>query len=297
MPLDHKEKNPQFSPELMSRVRAVQVRRDQAVLVDERAAREAPFEVRINGRSHTLLMINPSHVRELALGFCCSEGLVSAPDQIKDIEVGWASLPGLGRAWYADIKLPGDLARAAKVRRVAPAATSCGLCGLESFSQLGQNLRPVQPAGLTVDAGVLLGLADAMVKDQPIYKTTGGTHGALLASAGGQVIAVREDVGRHNALDKAIGSGLDQGVDLSQCLAFLSGRVSYEMAIKAARVGLQVLGSVSGPTVLGVRLLDRLNVTLAAFIRPPRFTVYTHPRRVLLNGQPLEGLPPFEVDD
>lgn len=290
---DHK--NGSSNPELMAGVSALRVRNGQADLVDERVARETPFEVRINGRSHTLLMINPSAVRELALGFCLSEGLVSDITQLEDVEVGWAELPDLGKAWYADLKLPADLARAAKVRRVAPAATSCGLCGLESFSQLGKNVHPVQPGKLTVQAEVLLGLVGEMVRVQPIYAATGGTHAALLVSAEGKVVAVGEDVGRHNALDKALGIGLSQGIDLSSCLAFLSGRISYEMALKAARAGLQLLGSVSAPTALGVRLLDNLGVTLVAFTRPPRFTVYTHPLRVLLNGQPLQGLPPVSL--
>lgn len=285
---------PNSSPELMAGAKAWRVQEGRASLVDERVARETPFEVRINGRSHTLLMINPSAVRELALGFALSEGLVHDIAQLEDIQVGWAELPGLGEACYADLKLPGELARAAKVRRVAPAATSCGLCGLESFSQLGKNVHPVQPGKLTIEAGDLMNLVQEMVRAQPIYAATGGTHAALLAGAGGEVIAVGEDVGRHNALDKALGAGLAKGADLSRCLAFLSGRISYEMALKAARAGLQLLGSVSAPTALGVRLLQSFGVTLAAFTRPPRFTVFAHPERVLLNGEPLQGLPPLE---
>lgn len=281
-------------PELIEDLSAIRVSQGQAPRVNERVARETPFEVRINGRSHTLLMINPSAVRELALGFCLSEGLVADLAQIEAIEVGWAELPGLGKACFADLKLPPELARAAKVRRVAPAATSCGLCGLESFSQLGRNIRPVQAGRLAVEGETLLNLVGEMVKVQPVYTTTGGTHGALIATADGEVIASGEDVGRHNALDKAIGTGLAKGADLSRCLALLSGRISYEMAVKTARTGLQLLASVSGPTGLGVRLLDRLGVTLVAFVRPPRFTVYTHPGRILLNGQPLQGQPPIE---
>jgi len=291
---DPRDPKPQPDPELVGSFSALRVREGVASLVEEQVARETPFEVRINGRSHTLLMINPSAVRELALGFCLSEGLVESPAQIQGIEVGWAELPNLGKAWYADLRLPADLARAAKVRRVAPAATSCGLCGLESFSQLGKNVRPVEPGRLAIEAETLLGLVQQMVRAQPIYTVTGGTHAALLCDGSGEVIGVGEDVGRHNALDKALGAGLAKGADLSRCLAFLSGRISYEMAIKAARCGLQLLGSVSGPTVLGVRLLDSLGLTLVAFTRPPRFTVYTHPQRVLLGGKPLEGLPPLQ---
>jgi len=280
---------------LLSRVSALKVSGGKAGLVEEQVALETPFEVRVNGRSHTLLMINPSAIEELALGFSLSEGLVSRVSQIEDIQIGGAQLPGLGEAWYADIKLPADLARAAKVRRVAPAATSCGLCGLESFSQLGKNVQPVTAGRLAVEAESLLGLVRAMVERQPIYAATGGTHAALLGNAQGEVIAVREDVGRHNALDKAIGAGLAQGLDLGDCLAYLSGRVSYEMALKAARAGLQLVGSVSAPTALGLRLLQRLGLTLVAFTRPPRLTVYTHPHRVLLKGGPLQGLPPLSL--
>jgi len=274
------------APEL-STCRALRVQGGEARELEERLARESPLEIRLNRRSHTLLMVNPAHLEELARGFCLSEGLVASPEQVEAVEVGSAELEGVGPAYWAEVSLPAELARAARVRRVAPAATSCGLCGLESLNQLGDKVEPVSDAGWRTDIASLLGLAQEMTRQQPLYSQTGGTHAVLLARPGGEVVTVREDVGRHNALDKAIGAALAAGEDLGGLLAILSGRVSYEMALKAARAGLGLVASVSAPTALGQALCQRLGVTLVGFVREGRATVFSHARRVRLQPSPM----------
>jgi len=268
---------------------ALRIQGGEPRLIPERAAVEVPFELRLNGRSHILLMISPQAVEDLARGFCLSEGLVQDPGQVRGVAVGWEQVAGLGPVVWADVDLPRELARRARVQRVAPAATSCGLCGLESFSQLAGGIAPVSSPGFRVELSVLFELVRRMEQEQPIYEATGGTHAACLARPDGRLLAVREDVGRHNALDKVLGWGAARGIELERCLVLLSGRVSYEMALKLARAGVPLVGSVSAPTALGIRLLDRLGLTLVGFIRRHRATVFTHPRRVT-------GFPPPEPE-
>ncbi|MBI5523636.1 MAG: formate dehydrogenase accessory sulfurtransferase FdhD [Desulfarculus sp.] len=248
---------------------------------------ESPVELRLNGRSHTILMATPVLLEELALGYCLSEGVVEQAGQVEGMTAGQVELPAIGPAHWVDLCLSPELARRAKLRRMAPAATSCALCGLESFRDLPGQLTPVTGSGLTVDLDCLFGLLGAMEAAQGIFSRTGGTHAAALGTPQGRIMGVAEDIGRHNALDKALGLALrGGGFDPGQCLAMLSGRLSYEMALKVARVGIPLVASVSAPTALCVALLERLNITLVAFCRPPRATVYTHPRRVARPSRP-----------
>ncbi len=277
------------SPAVLAPFRALRIQDGKPRTIPERAAVEVPFELRLNGRSHTLLMISPQAVEELARGFCLSEGLVDEPGQVQGVEVGWDRVAGVGPVAWADVSLPRELARRARVRRVAPAATSCGLCGLESFSQLAGDIAPLRAPGFRVELARLFELMRTMEQSQPTYQATGGTHAACLARPEGRILVVREDVGRHNALDKVLGWGAGQGQDLGRCLVLLSGRVSYEMALKLARARVPLVGSVSAPTALGIRLLEGLGLTLVGFIRRHRLTVFTHPRRVTGFPQPDQG--------
>jgi FdhD protein len=135
-----------------------------------------------------------------------------------------------------------------------------------------------------VELGAVFGLLKLMEARQDVFARTGGTHAAALGTPQGELVSVAEDIGRHNALDKAIGSAMRgdaPSFEPARCLAVLSGRLSYEMALKLARVGIPVAASVSAPTGLCVRLLERLNITLIAFCRPPRATIFAHPERIL----------------
>lgn len=266
---------------------ATRLEEGRARATQENLAVETPFELRLNGRSHTMLMVSPLMLEELALGLCLSEGLVDEAGQVLGVDLGAGDLEGLGPVLWADVRLPPELARRAKVRRVAPAATSCGLCGLESLKQMGACPPPLTGAGPQVALEDIFGLCRAMEARQELFRASGGCHAVGLGDAQGRLLGLAEDVGRHNALDKVIGLALGQGWDLGQCVAMLSGRLSYEMALKSARAGIPVVASVSAPTSLGLALMQRQNLTLVGFLRPPRATVYTHPQRVLVNGQPL----------
>ncbi len=253
----------------------------------EAVAGEAPLELRLNGRSHTILMATPDLVEELAWGYCLSEGVVDSSDQVLGVSLGQGRLPGLGLALWADVRLDPDLAHRAKVRRVAPAATSCGLCGLQSLDDLAGEVDPVPATEMAVECEALHRLLAAMEGGQDIFRRTGGAHAVALGAPQGDLVAMAEDVGRHNALDKALGLALKAGQDPAGLVAILSGRISYEMALKAARAGLPLLASVSAPTSLGVALLTRLGLTGVGFLRGQRLTVYSHPWRLRLAGRPL----------
>lgn len=249
---------------------------------DELVCREVPVEIRLNGRSQVILMATPLQLEALALGYCVSEGVVQSAGQVQGISLGAAELPAVGPAHWVDVSLAPELARAARTRRVAPAATSCGLCGLESLQELPSDLAPLSAPRPLTDLDSVFRLLAGLEAEQALFARTGGAHAAALGDADGGLVSVAEDIGRHNALDKALGLALagGQSWDPARGLAVLSGRMSYEMAIKIARAGIPVVASVSAPTGLCVRLLERLNITLIAFCRPPRATIFTHPERV-----------------
>jgi FdhD protein len=273
----------------LRQVEAVSLEAGEACLASPSVAREVPCEIRLNGASHTILMASPGQLEELALGHCLSEGLIERPHQVELVNSGQTRLPALGAAHWVDVRLDPLLARRAKLRRLAPAASSCSLCGLESLRHLPREMAPLADDALVVEMDAVFRLLEAMESRQEVFSRTGGTHAAALGTTQGELISLAEDIGRHNALDKALGAAiLRQRAEFAprDCLAMLSGRMSYEMALKVARVGLPVVASVSAPTGLCVDLLRRLNITLIAFCRPPRATIYTHPRRVAGSDQP-----------
>lgn len=273
---------------VVSSLKGLRVDADRARVSSEDLAVEAPCEIRLGGRSYVLLMATPADLEHLALGFCISEGIATDPREVLGISLGNDELPGVGPVFWADVSLASDLARRARARRSAPAATSCGLCGLESFRDLGGGISPVK-SSLSLELAAIQKLFTAMEAGQAIYRRTGAAHAVALGTAQGELLHLAEDVGRHNAMDKSLGMALRQGRDLSQCVCTVSGRISLEMAIKASRAGVPVVCSVSAATSLGRQICDQAGVTLVGFVRQGRATVYCHPQRVLRQGKPLQA--------
>jgi FdhD protein len=276
-------------PSVVSRQPSLRLEDSQARVNGDELAVEAPCEIRLGGRSYVLLMATPADLRHLALGFCLTEGLVDSPREVLDISLGSDELPGVGPVYWADVSLPPELARRARARRAAPAATSCGLCGLESFRDLGGGIVPVRSI-LTMELENIQKLFKAMEEGQGIYRRTGAAHAVALGTARGELLHLAEDVGRHNAMDKVLGMALSEGRDLSECVCAVSGRISLEMALKAARAGLPMVCSVSAATSLGRKICEQSGVTLLGFVRQGRATIYCHPQRVLNQGEPLPSL-------
>ncbi len=228
---------------------------------------EEPLEIRVDGEPMAVTMRTPGHDEELAAGFLHGEGLVvSAP---------WIGLTE--DLAHNTIEVRGPLARQPKARRFYT-TSSCGVCGKGALEEVAVHCAPL-PAGPEVARELLAALPDRLV--QPTFARTGGLHASGLFDAGGELICVREDVGRHNALDKVIGWALQAGrMPLHDRLVCVSGRLSFELVQKAAVAGAPVLVGVGAPTSLAVELADARGITLCGFARRGRVNVYTHPERV-----------------
>jgi FdhD protein len=250
---------------------------------DDRLVGEAPLEIRAAGPGQApvaiaVTMRTPGDEAELAAGFLRTEGLVEGPE-ILGFEVA-----DPGDAAQPDDTVLVRLARpfdaSAMAERHFVATASCGICGKASIDEVVVRCDPI-PAGPTVAASTLLALPDRMRAAQAVFERTGGLHAAALFTADGELVALREDVGRHNALDKLVGSQLLAGtLPLHDRVVLVSGRVSFEIVQKAAVAGTPVLAAISAPSDLAVEAAERLGVTVVGFLRGPSFNVYSRPERV-----------------
>lgn len=234
-------------------------------------AREEPLEIRLNGRTLVYLMRLPGDDVPLAVGFLVSEGLIRERRQIELIH-HCEDPPGNLVEIEARLDAESSLLGEARVVR-----TGCGGADLD---------REVDCDGITVESetrfppGVIARMPDLLLERQEIFKMTGGTHGAGIFDNRGRVAVVKEDVGRHNAVDKVIGFMLLSGEGTGDRGLVLSGRLSYEMVLKAARAGIPLICSVSAPTSLGVEVGVRTGVTMVGFLRGGNFNIYTRPERI-----------------
>ena len=236
---------------------------------------ETPVALSYNGISHVVMMMTPADLEDFAVGFSLSEGIIAAPREIRDIVVS-EHPAGLELA----VTLPPGREQELKaLRRNLTGRTGCGLCGAESLEQA---IRPVPsvPDGPSVLPAALERSSADMPALQVLSSRTGGAHGAAWCAEDGSVRLLREDVGRHNALDKLIGAMARGGIDVTRGFALVSSRASYEMVTKAARAGMRILAAVSAPTSLAIRLAAEANLTLVAFARPGKFSVYSAPARL-----------------
>ena len=271
--------------------RIVAVRGKSLEFRGDRVVGEEPLEIRAAGPGQdpvaiAVTMRTPGFEDELAVGFLRTEGLIEGPEILR-IETGNP----------ADMNQPDDqvtvrLARAFDASVVAErhfvATASCGICGKASLDEIAVRSDPI-PDGPVIRREVLLALPDLLRAAQRAFDETGGLHAAGLFTPGGELIALREDVGRHNALDKLVGSqALAKAMPLHGRLLMVSGRVSFEIVQKAAVAGIPVVAAVSAPSDLAIQAADRLNVTLIGFLRGDGFNVYAHDERVDLRD--LSGL-------
>ena len=236
----------------------------------EWVAREEPLLLDIDGE-RVLTMRTPGEDEALALGFLLGEGIVSSREEVLSVELvpGSAPLPDASvdvvRVRLVDPKrargASGKLSRAHEIR------ASCGLCGRSSAEGLVSGLRPLAQGEPRVSIEALRSMLGTLVSHQEIFRKTGGSHAAGIFSPGGELWAVSEDVGRHNALDKAIGKAAFSGRDLPGGIAILSGRGGFELVLKALRVGIAVIASVSASSSLAIDIADEAQATLVGFLR------------------------------
>jgi FdhD protein len=235
---------------------------------DDRVAVEEPLEIRINGQPVAVTMRTPGHDEELALGFCLSEGLRPTA----------ARLPDDLAANAAEVDAPGfDPARLA---RSFYTSSSCGICGKGALEAVAVEAPRVE-SDLRVDEALVRSLPDRLRAAQAGFEVTGGLHATGLFSAAGEAMCVREDVGRHNALDKVIGWAFREGrLPLADAVLCVSGRLSFELVQKAAVAGCPVLVAVGAPSSLAIDLAADRGVTLCGFVSDGRFNVYSEPWRI-----------------
>jgi FdhD protein len=253
----------------------------------DRVVIELPLEINVNGMPLVALMRMPGMDKELAAGFCMTERIVENPSQIRLIrhcgqmeqEIaggGEAGTDGLDRGNVVEIEVesPGEQGRFAGTFVVR---TGCGGADLSAIEDYHEGMVSSQ---LRVKAEVIYELGRDLTSCQEVFKGTGGTHGAGIFEGDGSTVVVAEDVGRHNALDKVVGWCALRNIALEDKILVLSGRVSYEMALKAVRVGLPVVVSMAAPTSLGLRIAEKAGLTLIGFSDGRRFNVYTNRERV-----------------
>ncbi len=276
----------------LTSTKIVSVRGTQLEVRDDIVVGEEPLEIRAAGPRQSpvkvaVTMRTPGFEQELAVGFLTTEGLIDG-NQVLGFEVGD---PGF-MAEPDDavlVRLAKKMDPAIGAKRNFVATASCGICGKASIDDVAVRCEPL-PKGLPVVArAVILSLPDRLREAQLAFERTGGLHAAGLFETDGRLVVVREDVGRHNALDKVIGSRvLVRELPLWDRILLVSGRVSFEIVQKAAVAGIPIICAVSAPSDLAVRLADRLGVTLVGFLRGDGFNVYTHDGRIDLRDL-IEG--------
>jgi FdhD protein len=257
------------------------VRFPSGVADADRVAVEEPVEIRVDGEPLAVTMRTPGDDPELAAGFCLTEGVIDHPDELERADacteadygnVVLVALAGAARdRWRA---------QADRARRDLYLSSSCGLCGTRTIDRLARRVAFLGEA-FTVSAEVLGRLPAAMADAQEAFARTGGLHAAALFDTAGRLRLLREDVGRHNAVDKVVGALLLSGqLPCGPAVLLVSGRASFELVQKAARAGVGVLAAVGAPSSLAVEAADRFGMTLVGFLRPDRFNVYARPDRV-----------------
>jgi FdhD protein len=241
---------------------------------DDLLVTEAPLEVRLDGTPIAVIMRTPGDDAELVLGFSITEGIVNGPDEVDSIDPVPQD-PDDNR-WELKPKQPLD---PGQFQRNFYATSSCGVCGKASIDAVRISGR-TPPEGPTVSPDVMLALPEAMRGVQTAFDSTGGLHAAGLFEPNGELIALREDIGRHNAVDKVIGAVAQDRWPLGELLLMVSGRVSFEITQKAAVAGIPLIAAVSAASSLAVELADEMGMTVIGFLRDDGFNVYAGGRRI-----------------
>jgi formate dehydrogenase accessory protein FdhD len=246
-------------------------RTDESVPVAE----EVPVAFVYSGRPHVVMMCSPDDLEDLAYGFSLTEGIVERASEIERIE-----LSRHARGAELAITIPVEAAaRLSQRTRALAGRTGCGLCGVEAIDDAVRAVRPVQ-SRLTIAAHALYRAGEALDAHQPLNRETHAVHAAAWATPDGTLVVTREDVGRHNALDKVLGALARAGPDASTGFLIVTSRASFELVQKASAAGVAILAAVSRPTGLAVRIADASGITLVGLLRGRTANIYSHPERI-----------------
>jgi len=243
---------------------------------------EEPLEIRVADETMAVTMRTPGADRELALGFLFAEGVIGSLADVGGVaHCGRPDKEGYGNTINV-VPGPGvslDLDRLSATRRGTLTTSACGVCGRRSVDDVLERCAAV-PSGPIVAFAIIANAIDALRNDQPNFARTGGIHAAALLDQTGKVLSAFEDIGRHNAVDKAVGALLFSGRLSEAALLVVSGRASFEVVQKAAAAGVRILASVSAASSLAIDLARATNLTLCGFVRGGAMTVYAHPERL-----------------
>ena len=236
---------------------------------------EEPLEIRVAGTSISVTMRTPGDDDALAIGFLFGEGLISGPAQVSSIRLDKN---------IVNVELDNEVAfEADRLARNFYTTSSCGVCGKASIEAIEVFPETEIHSNIEVDAAIIHGLPSRLASVQDVFRQTGGLHAAALFDRHGDLIDVKEDVGRHNALDKLVGTRVMAGeTPLDDKIVLVSGRASFELVQKAVMAGIPIMAAVGAPSSLAVELAARFGMTLVGFVRDGRFNVYTKPERVNL---------------
>lgn len=238
---------------------------------------EEPLEIRVRGRAVSVTMRTPGHDDELAIGFLLTENVIAAPRDVQKISACERNEEGnvMNVQLAADVPVVFE-----RLTRHVFASSSCGLCGKASIDAISQRFSAVQ-SEVRISPELIASFPERMREHQATFNTTGGLHAAAVFDQHGNMLVLREDVGRHNAVDKVLGRCLLDGqIPLSEHLLLVSGRLSFEILQKALAGGVPMVTGVSAPSNLAVDFAERNGQTLIGFLRGSRMNVYTHPERL-----------------
>jgi FdhD protein len=236
---------------------------------------ETPVALTYNGTSYAVMMATPSDLVDYAIGFSLAEGVIGYPADVASLDVISHDAGLELRMWLA----PAQAATFFERRRRLTGPTGCGLCGIESLAAALPAVRQVSD-GIAVTHQTIMTALSALVSAQALHGATRAVHAAGFFVPGGGLVSVREDVGRHNALDKLIGDLARRDIAGATGVVMLTSRVSVDMVHKAAVLGASIIVAISAPTALAIRTAERAGVTLVAVARDDGFEIFTHPRRI-----------------
>jgi len=263
------------------RARVLRYGADASTRTDDQLAAEEPLEIRIGEQPLTVMMRTPGHERELALGFLFGEGIIRSARDVAAVHViPNGEHPEIENVLEVDLtpEAPGVDRR---WQRNFLAASSCGLCGVSTIEAIHQSAPPLPDDGLAIDPEIIYGLDARLRSEQAIFARTGGLHAAGLFTLEGEPVVVREDIGRHNAVDKVIGHAVErQLLPLDRHILMVSGRTSFEIIQKALQARIPVLVAVSAPSSLARDLAQASNQTLIGFLRGRSLNVYSGRQRI-----------------
>ncbi len=246
-----------------------------ATASEDMLAVEVPVALEYNGISHVVMLASPADLEDFALGFSLTEGIIGEPSDFYGCEVEQRAD---GRLVHIEIAAERFM-KLKQRRRNLTGRTGCGLCGTEALDQVVRAQAPVLHRHRVDPAQMIVGMR-AMQALQPLQQVSGATHAAAWMNDAGEVVCVREDVGRHNALDKLLGALARQTTDFSRGVLLITSRASFEMVQKAAAMNIGAMAAISAPTSFAVRLADEAGVTLIGFMRDASCVVYAHPERI-----------------